>query len=108
MRFDPGRLDQRVTLQQASASRDAEGGPVETWADVATVWADVRPVGARSITRGQQAGAAVSKEVTIRWRSGLSSAMRVLFADGSAAKVSWVEDWPREARSVLVVEDLNG
>lgn len=103
-----GEFDQRVTLQTAAITRDAVGGPVEAFSDWITVWAAVKVVSGRRATLAQQVGAAVTKEVHVRYRSGLSSALRVRFADGHVAKVSWVEDFLREGESVLVVEDLNG
>jgi len=104
-----GDLDQRITLQTATIGKDAVGGPVETWADTVTVWAKVRPVTAKQINQAQQVSADVRKAVTIRWRAGITSAMRIKFSDGTTAKIHWTEDYgPREAKLVLVCEDLNG
>ena len=103
-----GDLDQRVTLQTATVTRDAVGGPVETWADTVTVWARVRPLTARQVAQAQQVSADVRKSVTIRWRDGVTAAMRVKFSDDSTAKVHWVEEYRRDGKLVLVVEDLNG
>lgn len=40
----PGQLDQRVTIQSKTRTTDDMGGAAEAWADVATVWAFVRPM----------------------------------------------------------------
>ena len=82
-----GILDQRVTLQTATVTRDTVGGVVETWADTVTVWASVRPLTAKQIAQAQQVSADVRKAVTIRWRSGVSAAMRLKFSDSTTAKV---------------------
>jgi len=37
-----GRLDRRISIQRATVTTDAYGAPVETWATIATVWANVR------------------------------------------------------------------
>lgn len=103
-----GRLDQRVTVQSCAPSRDAVGGPTEVWSDVATVWARVAPLSGKRIAQAQQVGSSVSKEVEIRWRSDISAAMRIKFADNSVAKVGWVEDYKRQGRIVLVVEAVDG
>lgn len=34
-----GRMDRRITIQRATTVADDYGTPIETWADVATVWA---------------------------------------------------------------------
>lgn len=103
-----GDFDERVTLQAATLSKDAVGGPVETWADTVTVWARVRPLTARQVAQAQQVSADVRKAVTIRYRTGITAAMRVKFSDDSTAKVHWVEEYRRDGKLVLVVEDLNG
>lgn len=103
-----GSLTERVTLQASALGRDAIGGPTETWADSATVWASVKPLNGRQINQAQQVGAAVAKAITIRWRAGVSAAMRVKFANGTTAKVHWVEEYRADGRIVIVCEDLNG
>lgn len=103
-----GQLDQRVTLQTATVTRDAVGGPSESWADTVTVWARVRPLSGKQIAQAQQVSADVSTAVEIRWRAGITAAMRLKFADNRTAKVHWVEDYRREGRLVIVCEDLNG
>ncbi len=103
-----GELDQRVTLQTATLTRDAVGGPVETWADTVTVWAKVKPLSGKQIAQAQQVSADVSKAVTIRYRTGITAAMRVKFSDATTAKIHWVEEYRREGRLVIVCEDFNG
>lgn len=103
-----GDLDERVTLQTATLSKDAVGGPVETWADTITVWARVRPLTAKQVAQAQQVSADVRKAVTIRYRTGITAAVRVKFSDSTTAKVHWIEEYRRDGKLVLVVEDLNG
>jgi SPP1 family predicted phage head-tail adaptor len=106
--MNAGELDQRVTLQTATVTRDAVGGPVETWADTVTVWAKIRPLTGKQIAQAQQVSADVSTAVTLRWRAGVNAAMRLKFADNTTAKIHWVEEHRREGRLVIVCEDLNG
>ena len=42
-----GLLNQRVTIEQRSASVDTLGQGVETWSTVATVWAQAEPLAGR-------------------------------------------------------------
>lgn len=37
-------LRERVTLQQETRTSDSQGGYTVAWSDVATVWAQVRPI----------------------------------------------------------------
>lgn len=74
-----GELDQRVTIQTRQSGQDAVGQAVETWGDDTVVWARARPLRGREFFA---AGATQSQETIvfgIRYRSGLTSAMRVLW-----------------------------
>jgi SPP1 family predicted phage head-tail adaptor len=102
-----GRLDQRITLQTSAINRDSLGGATETWVDTATVSARVSPLSGRRMAQAQQVGSAVSKQVEIRWRAGITAAMRIRFADGRVAKVSWFEEHKREGWLIMVCEDID-
>lgn len=104
--MDAGRLDRRITLQSSVATRDAAGGMVETWSDVATVWAQVRNLSAREVQLAAQRGAAVKAAVTVRYRTGLATDMRVVFEDGSTAPILWIDEIGRRAGLILYVEGM--
>lgn len=72
-----GKLNQRVTLSGLSAGTDALGQPLQTWVDVATIWADVRFVsGIETIKAGREISTSRAS-VRIRCRDNVSSQMRV-------------------------------
>lgn len=79
-----GRLDRRITIQRATATQGAYGQPVETWADVATVWGAVEYQVARSGEEQTDAVHVVTNNVvfTIRHRSGMLETDRLYF-DGN-------------------------
>jgi SPP1 family predicted phage head-tail adaptor len=55
-----GRLRHQVTLQSKSVSRDEFGAEVETWAPVATIWAEFEPYSLRErLNMRRQAGESV-------------------------------------------------
>lgn len=73
-----GRLNRRCTLQSPSQSVDELGQPIPGWADVATVWADIRlRSGLESIKAGSQVSV-VQASVRIRYRAGLNAGMRLI------------------------------
>jgi len=75
-----GELRHRVMFQQNNGtSTDTEGIPVENWADVFAVWARVRDLSGREYFAAQQVQAEVTTEITIRYREGLNSNMRVKY-----------------------------
>jgi SPP1 family predicted phage head-tail adaptor len=73
-----GRLNRLVKIQAQTSDQDDTGQPLNTWADVASVWADIRlPNGLETI----KAGATVSivqASVRIRYRTDVTAGMRVL------------------------------
>lgn len=74
-----GDLRHRVTIQQATVTRNEFGEPVETWQDLATVWAEVVDLSGREFIEARQAPASeVTTRVRIRYRAGIEPTMRVL------------------------------
>ena len=74
-----GRLKWRVVLQSRAPTVDSEGSPREGWTTIATVWADVQPLGAQELLQAAQAELQISHMVTIRWRSDVGHNSRLLF-----------------------------
>ena len=74
-----GDLDQRVTIQALSGGVDAIGQPLpDSWADVVTVWAAVEPLTGREYLAAGAMVSAVEARIRIRYRPGVTPAMRVL------------------------------
>lgn len=73
------RLKERITLEQPVGADDGLGGQSINWESVATVWAEIRPVGAgsREGASAQQPEAAAGYRVRIRNRDGVNAAMRI-------------------------------
>lgn len=78
-----GRLRHRITIQARTLSQDAAGAVSPTWADVASVWAEVRtPAGLERLApEVEQPKAQLTHSVRIRGGQGLAitPAMRVLW-----------------------------
>lgn len=72
-------MDRRVTLQSKSATRDAMGGEVVTYATFASVWAEKRDLAGREyLTAGQSERAEIQTLWRLRWLSGVTPAMRLI------------------------------
>lgn len=80
--MNPGRLSKRVTIQQRNTGQDANGQPVETWATVATVWADIRFVSGLEAIKSDTPVDVVSASIRIRYLAGVIPSMRVVY-DGA-------------------------
>lgn len=74
-----GRLRERVTIQTFTEASDGGGGVTRTWSNLATVWAEVKPVrGSESKDGGRLAGLQTYL-VTIRHRTGFDTSARLLW-----------------------------
>jgi SPP1 family predicted phage head-tail adaptor len=77
-----GSLNCRVTIQKRDAGTDSAGGPLQTWSDVATVWANITGnTGLTTIRLSGEVPAAVKRySIRIRFREGIDEGMRVSYA----------------------------
>ena len=78
-RITAGQLDQRLTLQSRAAGVDVLGQASGAWADVATGGGRARPLRSREIFAAGQAQSVTDVEFTIRHRTDVTAAWRVLW-----------------------------
>ena len=72
-------LRHTITIQEAVASLTAGGGSAVVWTKVVTVRAAIDPLSGSETLRAMQLQAKISHRITIRYRSGITAAMRILF-----------------------------
>ncbi len=93
MALTPGlstaQLRTMVQIQQRLTGTDALGQPVQGWTTVAAVWASVRHASGMEATKADAAVSTVRASIRIRWREGVTAAMRVL-AGGQAYDIQAV------------------
>ena len=77
--LNAGALDQRVTIQARTSGQDARGQALDTWVDVATVWARVQPRRGRDFFAAAQDQATFDCTVWLRYRTDVTSAHRLLW-----------------------------
>ena len=102
-----GRLNQRITIQAMTRVRGALGGHDETWSNFAIVWAEVTDMSGRELFNAKAMGSEVTKRVTIRYRTDIVAAMRVIFSDGSMARIEWIRRVSPKLRVELYCLDLD-
>src|SRR5574337_414744 len=80
MTLSAGSLNRPVTIQQRVDGHDEAGQPLQIWADVVTVWANVASAtGLTTIKNASDVAAAIKRDsIRIRFRDGLDEGMRVL------------------------------
>ena len=74
------QLDRIITIQQLSVTRDSFGAEVETWVDLAQVWASFTPQSAREQFRNESniIQASNTAAFRIRYRDDLTEDMRIV------------------------------
>ena len=99
-----GSLNQRVTIRQRATGSDELGQPVDTWSDVAIVWADIRYAsGMESIKAGAEMSTARAS-IRIRWRTDITPAMRVVHGSTVYRIEAVLPDMQRRDSVTLVCE----
>ncbi|ARC87136.1 phage head closure protein [Rhodovulum sp. MB263] len=61
-------LDQRVTIERVSRAPDGMGGATETWAPIATVWAQILPVRGTEKWEAMRVSPEARMKVRIHWQ----------------------------------------
>lgn len=75
-----GRLRHRVTIQKKPpVTQNSFGEETPTWANVATVWAQVETLSGREFVQQGQAQVEITHKINVRYRDDLVETMRVVW-----------------------------
>jgi SPP1 family predicted phage head-tail adaptor len=74
-----GELRKRATLQTETQTPDGAGGYALAWADVATVWVEIQPLSGSEVLAAGHLEGHVTHKVTLRYISGMTTDMRLLY-----------------------------
>mgnify|MGYP001056064592 CR=1 FL=1 len=86
-----GKLDSTITVQRFTATVDDYGTPVESWATVATVRAQVIQANTEEFLRGAGATDETAVIFRVRWINGLKTADRVQW-DGQTFNIKELKE----------------
>ena len=106
--IDAGKLRERVTVQQATQTRNSLGEAVMSWADWQTVWASVEGVSAREALAAGQMEVTISHRVRLRYLTGLTQNMRLSWRGRTLDIVSLLEHNNRSEHEVICQETRDG
>lgn len=99
-----GTLNSRVTIRQQATGQDPLGQPLLTWSDVATVWANIKHTsGIEQIKAGAETST-VKVSIQIRYKTGLTHAMRVVHGADTYNIISVLPDVGKKEYTNLVCE----
>ena len=96
--LNAGDLDRRIVLQRATTAPNGLGEPVETWSDLATVWASKRDMTDVERLRASEIGEVLTTRFMIRYSrqvADVDGRDRVLF-DGLTYNVTGVRRLGKE------------
>ncbi len=79
MGLGSGAFDQRVAIESRTNTPNAYGEAVPAWATQAETWARVEPLRGKEFLAAEQTQGAVDYRVTIRYRTGITANMRVVW-----------------------------
>ncbi len=74
-----GKLRHRIIIQQKTATRGTFGEEIETWTTYHSCWAEIDPPKGREFFASQQKQTDVTVRIVIRYKSGITTKMRVKF-----------------------------
>lgn len=78
-----GELRDLVSIQAINpASTDAMGQPVQSWAEVAQVWAGIRHLSGLGVIKAGESLGVIKASIKVRERSDLAAGMRVVVPGG--------------------------
>jgi SPP1 family predicted phage head-tail adaptor len=99
-----GELRTRVVIQEPVRTGSGTGGRVE-WRTLAPAWADIRPVRSTDRTQEGHFQAVRLARVTIRYREGIKSKMRVAIGSRILEIVSVIDVDERHRQLDLLCEE---
>lgn len=105
--IDPGRLRERVTIQQAAETRNGLGETVQSWATFAERWASVDGLSSREVLLQGQQQTEISHRVRMRYVDGMTSTMRILWRGRVLEIASLLEHNNRSEHELLCTERVD-
>lgn len=104
--IDPGKMRHRITFQSFTGLQDDYGDPLQSddsnWENTATLWAAIDPISGREFYAAEQSQSEVSHKIRCRYRSGLTTAMRIKYGKRIFQIVSII-DWEERHESLLIM-----
>ena len=74
-----GRLRKRIVIQTNTATQDAAGQPIASWANTTTRWMAIEPLSGRELLQAQALAATATHRVRMRYYSGLTVRHRLKY-----------------------------
>jgi SPP1 family predicted phage head-tail adaptor len=107
MALDPGKLRERVTIQQATERRNSLGETTLEWATFAGRWASVEGLSSREVLLLGQQQTEGTHRVRLRYVTGLVQTMRLLWRGRVLEITTLLEHANRSEHELLCTERVD-
>lgn len=101
-----GKLRHRVRIEQPANISDGAGGEITVWTPLASVWAEVLPMGGAKIDEGNVISVGQQRyKLHMRYRSDVTPACRLVWLDGARSvdlRIDSVADLDGRRRALLL------
>lgn len=104
--MDIGKLNRRVQILQLCKERDAYGGEIGEWREVARVWAEIIPVSGSEQMFAQQVTAEAVVRITIRYLPWLTVLHRIKYGDKQYEIIGTIDTDTAHKATVLNCKEL--
>ena len=101
-----GRLNKRVTIQNATAEQDETGFAVNTYATAATVWASIEPLSEHELYQAQQAQSEATIRVGLRHTTHVTSESRLIYGSRTLEVVETINPAEKNERLILLCKEV--
>lgn len=99
-----GKLDRRITFRTATETQSTSGATVSTWADVATVWANVTSNGSGNEKFVMEKETSFNRKFfTIRYRTDITEKM-ILFFESKEYDIKSIQEVDGTRRRFLKIQ----
>ena len=102
--IEAGKLRERVTIQQADEARNSLGETTLSWATFTERWASVEGVTAREALGLGQLEISITHRVRLRYVTGLTQQMRLIWRGRTLEIVSLLEHNNRSEHELICQE----
>lgn len=99
--IESGQLRSRVQIQTRTRTTDSMGGATVTWAEHTSTWAEIVPKGANEAFWAKHLEHRVTHKITIRYLSGITSDMRILFGT-RVFQIKGILNWEEKNRYLIL------
>jgi SPP1 family predicted phage head-tail adaptor len=98
----PGNMDRRITIKSKISTQNSYGEPIDTWIDIATVWAERRELRGDERWEAQRVNPTVECKYYIWHREGLTVKNRIVDGGRDFDILAVLEIGRREGLELIV------